>query len=179
MKRRLLPYLVLCASTAFLAFAAPPRGTAPEPRTWDRKLDPFLRRIALGSEKHQGPIEEKVPAQSRELMHTLPSFVRAERDADNPLLYVKGRLAPAREDGTLDKRLQALGVTVRGRAGNVVSLAVPAASLEEVANLDAFASLRAARSYRLQNDVSTSDAFVASRTENTTFANAGQNVIVA
>lgn len=192
MRRRPLPYLVLCAGTALLTLsftgsrglAAPPPGAAPERRTWDRKLDPFLRRIALGSEKHQGPIEEKVPARSRELMQTLPSFVRAEREADNPVLYVKARLAPRREDQArasqeLDARLQALGVTVRGRAGDIVSLAVPASALEDVADLDAIASLRAARSYRLQNDVSTSDAFVASRTENATFANAGQNVIVA
>jgi subtilisin family serine protease len=178
--------------------AAPPRDSEPETRSWDRKLDPFLRHIALGSEKHQGPIEEKLPARSREVMHALPPFVRAERDADDPIVYVKARLQSMRDEvataprsaaapgegrarlpEALARRLQALGVTVRGRAGDIVSLAVPASALEEVARLDDIRSLRAGRAYRLQNDVSTSDAFTASRTENTTFANAGQNVIVA
>jgi subtilisin family serine protease len=190
MTKRLLPYyLVLSAATVLLTLsfpgsgglAAAPRASESERRDWDRKLDPFLRRIALGIEKHQGPIEEKMPARSREVMHTLPSFVRAERDADDPIVYVKARLQPMRAplpEG-LDRRLQALGVTVRGRAGDIMSLMVPASALEELAGLDDIRSLRAGRAYRLQNDVSTSDAFTASRTENATFANAGQNVIVA
>ena len=187
MGRRFLPYyLVLHAGTLFLTLvsnggrglAAPPPGIESETRSWDRKLDPFLRRIALGSEKHQGPIAEKLPARSREVMRALPPFVRAERDAADPIVYVKARLAPGR-DTALDRRLQALGVTVRSRAGDIVSLAVPVSSLDDLAALDAIASLRAARAYRLQNDVSTSDAFTASRTENATFASAGQNVIVA
>jgi subtilisin family serine protease len=172
---------VLCAGTALL-LAAPPRGSEPERRSWDRKLDPFLRRIALGSVKRQGAIEENLPARSRELMHALPPFVHAERDADDPMIFVKARLASSRDEAAappLEQRLQALGASVRGRAGDIVSLAVPASALENVASLDAIASLRASRSYRLQNDVSTSDAYVASRTENATFANAGQNVIVA
>src|SRR5215831_9166314 len=111
MRRRLLPYLVLSAGTAFLTLSFSSTSSTGT-RSWDRKLDPFLRRIALGSEKHQGPIAENVPARSRELMRALPAFVRAERDADDPIVYVKARVAAdeggARLPEGLERRLRAL-----------------------------------------------------------------------
>jgi hypothetical protein len=97
--------------------AAPPRDSEPETRSWDRKLDPFLRHIALGSEKHQGPIEEKLPARSREVMHALPPFVRAERDADDPIVYVKARLQPMRDEVATAPRSAAAPGEGRSRAG--------------------------------------------------------------
>jgi minor extracellular serine protease Vpr len=178
------------ASTA----AAP----GPPARAWDRKLDPFLRRAALGVERHQGPLRDRLPAGSRAAMATIPPFVRAERDADDPILYVKARLAEGigggearvgltREQAAAHRRLPAalaeklggLGAVVRGRAGAIVSLAIPASALESVARLDEIVWLRAGRGYTLQNDVSTSDAHTAARTENAAFGHAGEGVIVA
>ena len=192
-----------------MASAAAAPG-APPSRTWDRKLDPFLRRAALGVERRQGLLVDRLPARSRAAFATLPPFVRAERDADDPILYVKARLAEGigagdaraggratadaaagagltREEAAAHRRLPAalaeklggLGAVVRGRAGAIVSLAIPASALESVARLDEIAWLRAGRGYALQNDVSTSDAHTAARTENATFGNAGEGVIVA
>jgi subtilisin family serine protease len=177
--------------------AAPAFGPG---RSWDRKLDPFLRRVALGVERRQGVFVDRLPARSHQVLATLPPFVRAERDGDDPILYVKARLrddvaagggrdrgAPAgrleaalrRVPAGLAGRLDDLGVTVRGRAGAIVTLAVPASALESVAQLDEIVWLRAGRSYTLQNDVSTSDAFTGARTENAVFGHAGEGVIVA
>ena len=182
--------------------AAPPAGPG---HSWDRKLDPFLRGVALGVERRQGVFVERLPARSREAIAMLPPFVRAERDADDPILYVKARLrddvanGDRRESATarrsvvtsrleaalrrvppgLAGRFDSLGVTVRGRAGSIVTLAVPASALESVAQLDELVWLRTGTSYHLMNDVSTSDSYTAARTENSTFANAGEGVIVA
>jgi subtilisin family serine protease len=185
--------------------AAAPAG--PPPRGWERKLDAFLRRAALGVERRQGPFVDRLPPRSRAAIATLPAFVRAERDADDPILSVQARLrddvgggeasgssapAAARTEGdraaaaahrrlpaALADRLGALGVEVRGRAGAIVSLALRASSLESLAQCDEIAWLRAGRGYALQNDVSTSDAHTAARTENAAFAQAGEGVIVA
>ncbi|HEV8199456.1 MAG TPA: S8 family serine peptidase [Candidatus Polarisedimenticolia bacterium] len=161
--------------------------------------------MALGVERRQGVFVDRLPARSREALSTLPPFVRAERDADDPILYIKARLrddvgngdggksasarrgvATSRLEAALRRvppglagRLDTLGVTVRGRAGSIVTLAVPASALQSLAQLDEIVWLRAGTSYKLQNDVSTSDSFTAARTENATFANAGEGVIVA
>ena len=179
-------------------------------RTWDRKLDPFLRRMAVGVERRQGAFVDRVPARSRAAAATLPPFVQAQRDADDPILYVRVRLddgavAAAARDGSaasardgaqargrsgnaaakprlaaeLAARLEALGIEVRGRAGPIVSLAVPASALEDLAAIDDVAWVRSARSYTLRNDVGTSDAHTAARTEVATFGLAGDGVIVA
>jgi len=219
----LLVAALLIAWPGSSGLAAPPSAPAAPPsapgRSWDRKLDPFLRRVALGIERRQGVFVDRLPARSRETLSTLPPFVRAERDADDPILYVKARLrddvgdgdrgssAGPGANGALERnaaagvarrgvtsrleaalrrvppglagRLDTLGVTVRGRAGSIVTLAVPASALDSVAQLDELVWLRAGTSYTLQNDVSTSDSFTAARTENTTFGNAGEGVIVA
>jgi subtilisin family serine protease len=201
---------LLIGWSAAAAQAAPDAGSAAplaKPgRSWDCKLDPFLRRMALGVERRQGVFDDRLPARSRAALEALPPFVRAERDGDDPILYVKARLrddvvegagratdrgsvhgAPtSRLDAGLRRlpsqlagRLDALGVTVRGRAGSIVTLAVPASALESTARLDEILWLRAGRSYTLQNDVSTSDTFTAARTENSVFGQRGEGVIVA
>ena len=201
MSRSRYPFIyLLTAALIPLLFAAPsdPRTAG---RPWEDKLDPFLRRVALGEERRQGTLVDHLPARSRAAVATLPSFVQADRNAADPILYVRARVrddaadggAPGEPSGPgrsgsapgrrlspgLAARLAALGVEVRGRAGAIVSLAAPASALEGLASLDAVEWLRAARSYQLQNDVSTSDNHTGARTENSQFANAGEGVIVA
>jgi subtilisin family serine protease len=153
--------LILAAVLAGSAVGAAP----PADRPWVGKLDPFLRRVALGLHAPS--------AHPRDLVESLPSFVRARRDAADPVLYVKGRL-----DGLSPERLSALGVEVRGRAGEIVSLAIPATALEAVASLREVRWLKVGRSYELNTSVSTSSAFVASRDVNSGLGNIGQGVIV-
>src|SRR5262249_40286057 len=74
------------------ASGGPTRPGAPAALGWERKLDPFLRRAALGVERRQGAFTDRLPARSREAIATLPPFVRAERDGDDPIFYVKARL---------------------------------------------------------------------------------------
>ena len=191
-------YLPVAAWLLLSAFAGPSSARGAD-QTWERKLDPFLRRVALGVERRQGPLVDRLPARSRATFNTLPPFVLAERDAADPILYVRARLddgmtesaesplaMPGRSVGArrrvsegLAARFDALGVEVRGRAGAIASLAVRASALESLAAIGEVKWLRAARAYRLQNDVGTSDAHTAARTENTTFGNAGAGVIVA
>ena len=206
------PYFYVAAVVLlFLPVFAAPSSSRGGSRAWEKKLDPFLRRMALGVDRRQGQLVDRLPARSRAALETLPPFVQAERNAADPILYVKARLddgepaadAPGTADGAigtaddattgpgrstgarhrvsagLAARLEALGVEVRGRAGAIVSLAVPASALEDLAAIDAVQWLRASQGYRLQNDVSTSDTHTAARTENATFGNAGAGVIVA
>ncbi|HKQ97332.1 MAG TPA: S8 family serine peptidase, partial [Candidatus Polarisedimenticolia bacterium] len=112
---------------------------------------------------------------SRAAARTLPPFVRAERDRDDPLLYVNARVAP----GADLTALRAAGAEVRGRVDPIVSLAVPASALEAVAALPEIVSMRAARTFSLMNDVSTGPGFLASRTVNSALGATGQGVIVA
>src|SRR5262245_25867774 len=53
----------VCALWAALGVgsATPPVGSG---RTWDRKLDPFLRRVALGVERRQGVFTDRLQAHS-------------------------------------------------------------------------------------------------------------------
>lgn len=205
------PYFyVAVAVLLFLPAFAAPSSSRGGSRTWEEKLDPFLRRVALGVERRQGLLVDRLPARSRAALDALPPFVQADRNAADPILYVKARLddgeladaagtaagasgpaddattGPGRSAGArrrvsagLAARLDALGVEVRGRAGAIVSLRVPASALEDLAAIDEVRWLQTSRGYSLQNDVGTSDAHTAARTENTTFGNAGEGVIVA
>jgi subtilisin family serine protease len=192
-----LKQLILITSAVVLAGIVSPAplplaaATLPAASGWEQKLDPFLRRVALGTTRTQGQFVDHIPARAREIVASLPSFVLADRTAADPVLFVKakfqnlggapGRLAadPTAPVPDLAARLAALGVTLRGRAGDIVSLAVPASTIEALASQSDVLWLAASHSYRLQNDVSTSDTYTGSRTENTTFGNAGQGVIVA
>ncbi len=193
----LVPILVL------LLFSAPvaswPGSPSPGSPGWEAKLDPFLRQVALGTRKTEGIFTEPIPARSAAALRSLPAFVRAERNAAEPILYVKAGLAGEQAGepsgalaasgskgagappgaGALEAALRDLGVEIRGRVGPIVSLKVPASALEPLASLPEIAWLKAAHSYRTQNDVSTSSSFVASRDANTTFGTKGAGVIVA
>ncbi len=150
-------------------FGAAPAGGAPPARAEvERKLDPLLRRVAYG--------DPRLPARSRAVVQALPAFVRAERDRDDPLLYVNARLTPDASD--LDA-LVAAGAEVRGRVGAIVSLRVPASALESVAARPEVRWMRAARAFALQNDVGTDANHLASRALNATMGNSGAGVIVA
>jgi subtilisin family serine protease len=148
------------------------------------KLDPFLRRVARGVRRIQGPIADRLPALSAEAMHALPPFVRRHVDSRAPersVLYVKARLAEGadRPPDALAARLRSLNVELRARAGGIASLAVPAGAVESLAALPEVRWLKAARSFRLMNEISTSDAYTGARTENAVFGDAGEDVIVA
>jgi subtilisin family serine protease len=178
-------------------------AASPAGDDWGRKLDPFLRRIALGTTRTQGLLAEKIPARARATVTALPPFILARRDLVDPMLFVRARIngleastsaagqhvvgtsvpsaasRPTAPVPGLAERLASAGAMLHGRAGDIVSLAVPASALATLASLPEIAWVRAARSYTLQNDVSTSDAYTGARTENTTFGNAGEGVIVA
>ncbi|HZM69602.1 MAG TPA: S8 family serine peptidase, partial [Candidatus Cryosericum sp.] len=181
MPGRGLPILFVFLLTA----GALPGGgiAAPKDDAAENKLDPFLRRVAHGVARHAGLIADRLPARSREAIGTLPPFVRVRRDQglhDDPVLFVKARLLD--EPGAnalLEDRLRSIGVEVRARAGGIASLAVPSSALEALASIPEVRWLKAARSYRLTNEVSTGDNFTGARTENIVFGDAGEGVIVA
>ena len=158
------------------AGAAPAGGGPPDREAIARKLDPLLRRVAYGVGRTQGLLTDRLPARSRAAARALPSFVRAERDRDDPLLYVNARVAPGAGDLAA---LVAAGAEVRGRVGDIASLAMPASALENVAARPEVRWMRAARTFALQNDVGTDANHVASRTVNSTMGNSGAGVIVA
>src|SRR2546422_2308866 len=76
--------LVLTASSAGSSGAAGGGGAA----GWERKLDPFLRRIALGTVRVQGRFVEAVARRSAAAARAVPTFVQVER-ADAPVGQVK------------------------------------------------------------------------------------------
>ncbi|HEU4402799.1 MAG TPA: S8 family serine peptidase, partial [Candidatus Polarisedimenticolia bacterium] len=171
--------------------AAPPASRAPEAAgdSWIRKLDPFLRRMALGSSWRDGRFDGAIPPGSVAARRSLPSFVLAESGDAGPVLFVKGRLETARVGETgvnpaggetaLVQRLAAIGVEVRGRVGAIASLRVPAAALEGLARLQEVVWLKAAHGYRTQNEISTGPGQVASDEASATFGTRGAGVIVA
>jgi len=176
---------VLCLS--LLAAGLFPLGgsAAPHDDALEKKLDPFLRRVAHGVQRLQGPIADRLPARSREVFGSLPPFVLFRRDAaapDDPVVYVKARLAEGAggTHGALSDRLRSIGVEIRARAaGGIASLAVPATALHALAAVPEVRWLKVARSYRLANEISTSDAYTGARTERAVFGNSGEGVIVA
>src|SRR5262245_30461549 len=65
------------------------RGAAPS--GWDRKLDPFLRRIALGTTRSNGRFRSHVPRGSAEAARALPSFLQVDRTGGN-VVHLKAGL---------------------------------------------------------------------------------------
>ena len=157
-------------------------GGLSEAAGWERKLDPFLRRMALGTVRVRGRFAERVPPGSAEAARALAGFVQVDRSAA-PVLQVKAGLdesAVATEGGraAVERALLDTGVQIKGRFGAIVSLRVPAAAIETLARLPEIAWLKASHTYRMLNEISTSSAQVASDQANATFTK-GAGVIVA
>jgi len=149
---------------------------------WERKLDPFLRRMALGVVVVRGRFADRLPPGSVEVARALPGFVQVDRSAA-PVLHVKAGLdarALATEEAraALERELVGIGVQIQGRVGEIASLRVPAAALEALARLPEIAWLKASHAYRVLNEISTSSAQIGSDQANTTFTK-GAGVIVA
>jgi subtilisin family serine protease len=169
---------------------SPVRAAAPAPvsdaaveRGWEAKLDGFLRRVALGSRRVSGRFVETVPPGSRAALALLPPFVRRGERHGEPFLLVKAGVVeaaahPGPRRTELLGTIEAAGAELRGRVGSIVSLRVPARAVETLARLDAFAWLRAARSYRLRNEVSTGPLHVASDEAALLMGTAGAGAIV-
>jgi subtilisin family serine protease len=176
------PVLILLALSASAAGPAPRNGAQASESAWERKLDPFLRRLALGTVKAEGRFREAVPGRSERLARSLPAFLQVERRAE-PLVHVKAGLAANEPDGarawrSLSPDLPGLGVMVKGRVATVASLRVPAAALEALARRPEIAWLKAAHGYNLLNEVSTSAAHLGSDEANGIFTR-GAGAIVA
>ena len=176
------PVLILLALTAPAAGPARGPGDAAAESAWERKLDPFLRRLALGTVKTEGRFREAVSGRSERVARSLPPFVQVQKTAE-PLVHVKAGLAAegptgARAWKTLERDLQGLGILVKGRVDTVASLRVPSAALEALARRPEIAWLKAAHGYNLLNDVSTTAAHLGSDEANTAFTK-GAGAIVA
>jgi subtilisin family serine protease len=178
----LAPVLVLLALSSPAA-GLPARDGGPSAETgWERKLDPFLRRLALGTVKAEGRFKEAVSARSEKAARSLPGFVQVEK-AVEPVVHVKAGLAwdvPSAGRGwaSLERDLPGLGVQVKGRLGAVISLRVPAAAIEALARRPEIAWLKAAHGYRLLNEVSTTSSHVGSDQANAALTR-GAGAIVA
>jgi len=149
---------------------------------WERKLDPFLRRMALGSVVVHGRFAERLAPGSAEAARALPGFVQVDRSAA-PVLHVKAVLdgsAVTTEGGraAFERELVGFGVDVEGRVGAIASLRVPAAAIEALARLPEITWLKSSHTYRMQNDISTSSAQIGSDQANTALTK-GAGVIVA
>src|SRR5262245_59721209 len=79
-----------CLLALSVSSAGPSGPASPSASTagWERKLDPFLRRLSLGTVKVQGPFRESVPARSNEAVRALPPFVLTKKAAV-PTVMVK------------------------------------------------------------------------------------------
>ena len=200
-----VPCVVILAPPALAAgpiAAATPAPGDPGPPGWERKLDPFLRRVVTGTRRVRGAASRWIAPASPEIVRTLPPFIRREggrpgRNADlpggasmdaarieAPALYVKARFAPPAgrpepEWSEVRSRLASLGVELRAHVGTIGSLRVPAGSLAGLAVLPDVVWLKAAHGYNLTNEVSTSSLHVASDLAQTTFGSRGAGVIVA
>src|SRR5262249_42199307 len=124
---------------------------------WERKLDPFLRRLALGTRRSEGRFSQAVPGHPGAAARTPPPLPQVSRGTANPIVHVKAGLrddAQARGRGwqALRPALREMGVDIRGRVGPIASLSVPAEAIERLAGLDAIAWLKTAHAYHLQND---------------------------
>lgn len=174
--------LALASPARLLSREAPPGD--PSRPGWETKLDPFLRRVALGSSRVTGRFAQPIPARSAEAVRALPPFIRADRGAAVPAVFVKARLAApigaaAEAWPAIRERLEEAGAQVRGRVGANVSLRVPAGDLERLALLSEIAWMKAARSYQPLNEISTAAGQVGSDQANGPPLNArGQGVIV-
>src|SRR5437867_101771 len=156
--RPLRPVRVLIPITLLLVLSA--SGPSPSraaggiaPTGWERKLDPFLRRLALGTVRRQGRFTDTVPPGSAAAARALPPFVQAER-GEAPTVQVKAGLresdaASGRGWEDLESALSGIGVEVRGHVGRFATLRVPAQTLEQLAEVPEIAWLKAAHGYGL------------------------------
>src|SRR2546427_1975910 len=111
--------LVLTASGAGSSGADSGGGAA----GWERKLDPFLRRIALGTVKVQGRFVETIARQSAAAARALPAFVQVE-GAGAPVVQVKAGIrenvfAAGHGWEELGPGLSDLGVEIKGHVDGV------------------------------------------------------------
>src|SRR5262245_57098477 len=176
------PVLILLALTAPAARPASGPGDAVPDSSWQRKLDPFLRRLALGTTKTEGRFRDAVSGRSEKIARSLPPFVQVQKTAE-PLVHVKAGLAAEAPAGgrawkTLERDLPGLGIVVKGRVDTVASLRVPSAALEALARRPEIAWLKAAHGYNRLNDVSTTAAHLGSHEANPAFPR-GAGAIVA
>jgi subtilisin family serine protease len=174
------PVLILLALSAPAAGPAPGQGDPAAESAWERKLDPFLRRLALGTVRAEGRFREAVPGRSESVARSLPPFLQVQKTAD-PLVQVKAGLAAldgARAWKSLSRDLPGLGILVKGRVDRVASLRVPSAALEALARRPEIAWLKASHGYSLLNDISTTAAHLGSDEANATFTR-GAGAIVA
>jgi len=184
------PRLVCLLAAAFSMMALSPSGDGLSAGNggpnaaggWERKLDPFLRRMAFGSVTVHGRFAERLAPGSAEAARALPGFVQVDRSAA-PVLHVKAGLdgsAVTTEGGrgALERELVSIGVDVDGRVGAIASLRVPAAAIEALARLPEITWLKSSHTYRMQNDISTSSAQIGSDQANTALTK-GAGVIVA
>ncbi len=176
--------LLLATPGLPLAKGAQGAGRGPGDPSMQRKLGPFLRRIVTGTTRVEGRFRAPLDAGSPALLRSVPDWLQIDARADRPSILVKTRLddealrgarltAPAR--GALEE----LGIEVRGRVGNFASLKVPIDALDQLAALSFVSWLKAAHTYRLQNDVSTGSSHVASDAAGVLFGTEGSGVIVA
>ncbi len=188
---------VIAAACAVPAGSVAIAGSAPagEAPGWERKLDPFLRRVAVGTSRWRGASSEAILPASPEIVKTLPPFIRRAappagspfRDparAEAPALYVKaGFIPPAgRTDpdwAEVRSRLADLKVELRAHVGTIAALRVPAGALAELAALPDIDWMKAAHGYSLTNEVSTGSLNVASDQAQSTFGSRGAGVIVS
>src|SRR5438876_9647741 len=120
-----LVFGAVCLCPAAATPAATPGGG--ERPAWDRKLDPLLRIAALGARRTSGLFSDSIRGGSAEGLRLLPPFVRAERGAPEPVLYLKARI---KDDGRTVEALRELGAEVRGRVGPIASRRAPLSALE-------------------------------------------------
>jgi subtilisin family serine protease len=186
--RRLLSFALVAAllgpgASLPVAGADGPGGVA----SFEDRLDPFLKRVVRGSRVVRGRFATALPSASPEVVRSLPPFVLRERPVAGgaaPILYVKARAAgaaarPGPERARLLERLAAEGATVRAAVGPILSLGVPPRALAGVARLDGLAWIKSARSYRLQNEVSTGPAHLAADEAQNGLGARGAGVIAA
>ena len=96
--------------------------------TWERKLDPFLKRMAQGSSVTRDGVQSSLTARSRPVLLSLPKFVQVDHRGATPALYVKAAIERRYE--MLEPLFREMGVELRARVGDIVSLRVPAESLQ-------------------------------------------------
>src|SRR5262245_37842125 len=106
---------------------------------WEHKLDPFLRRLALGSVRRQGRFIDVVEPRSAEAARALPSFVQVQR-GPAPTVQVKAGLRESAEASgrgwdDLAPALSGIGVEVKGHVGRFATLRVPPGSLQQLAEV--------------------------------------------
>jgi len=180
--------VLVCACLILLAYPAAGGGRSAEStdraavEEWERKLDPFLRSMALGIQTRQGRFTGRLSPGSLESARALPGFVQVDR-SPAPVLHVKAgfresAVATGHGRAALEGALRDIGVEIRGQVGANASLRVPGAVLEALARLPDIVWLKAAHTYHLQNEISTSSAQVGSDQANATFTK-GAGAIVA